>query len=303
MKEIDDKYIVKSIGQLGNFLSYFVTILLIALFSGFIYLYFESVIAFLIGFSIITTIFIIYCIGRYGRVAKTDNWYISKEILVTTKVMGEYDEFLYAMLYDGNKVLINEKLSFGDVIYVVRMQDNNKPRMAFSDKNNLYIGNKNVVDNTQLYNNKYFSYYSEGKQYAVTPETHSMSNGQFQATTYHRASIEEKNDKVLKIILVLVIMTLLSLASFISKQRVGYIMVEAKVVNIVQVETKDGLCVYDYYLEYTVGRNTYHTIVKKESTNYLETYYKDRRLYIYVNKDNYEEVYIEDWEFIDNSNY
>ena len=182
-KELDDKYVENNI-YIGLLIKGFYILFFGMVIIGFLYIIFKTDKAFVYGGVLTLVILLIYVL--YQKKNKSlDNWYLSKEVLVSTERHDNDDNggptLYYVILFD-NKILRinNDEACYGDIIYVVRNKKKNYPIFYFFDKHSHYSGILNTIDNTSKYDGKPFTdQYFGGLPKQVTTDTHKFEKGCF----------------------------------------------------------------------------------------------------------------------------
>ena len=300
MKEqLTDQRIKKSLQNKNCILAYMIIFYFEAV-AGLILLFSGIHINFIIIIAAIIVSIAIYKLIRNLKYNDDDSWYISKEIINTTKtVSSEYSDSIMIVLFDNKKIPYTGKgeCCYGDTLYIIRRSKDDKPQIMYLDSENEYIGTKQIVDNTDKYNNEYYHTSAHGNQVRVSEETHSyyQDTTKFLVSTATKQEIEKRH-KVAEILLPLFIVFFI-VSSVINLKirndiKNNWIQINAKIESRELYSTGEDY-EYKYGIVYTIDKQEYHSyIISTHGTVYdIDSYIE-----VYVNPNNKEEAKVFTWK-------
>lgn len=249
---------------------------------------------------------ILIIIFTYFYIIRTNenNWYISKEVITVTgtKSVGDEDiEVIYDcfILYDNKRVVYKGKGTcyFGDTIYVIRNKKNNIPLYAFIDRYFEYKGNKEIIDNTDKYNNEYYYQNSFGKRSIVNDETYKLKDGNKFIVGALTKEEKEKNKKTYNIILLLLVGFWIfgTIRYYFVKDYIkdNWIQTTAIIESRDDYYTTEEYPKYKYGVSYTIKEKKYHSYVVSTHGSISDI---NKKIIIYIDPNNYNKVKIYDWK-------
>lgn len=287
--------------ELNNNHVFLILVSLFLLSTGFIVLVLDKISLTILGsvYGIGLIVLVVCFVHRILLYRNDKNWYITKEVITNVRNIGDSDgSDLRVVLFDNKLVKVRGKnCCYGDNIFVIRATKNNKPLYMFLEDEMDYIGDKKIIDNTNMYGKEYYLEEINGNKIPVNEETHytNPDGTKFLVSDFTKQDKEFiKKVKKYYFPIIAIIILVVSICYFVERKNVT----ENWIYTTATIEDREFIAKgddyeYKYYLVYKIEGEEYHSYIKTGRGSEFDVGY---HIKVYVNPKNYEKVKVYKWK-------